>query len=259
MATKAIENKRRHVFTRVKDLLKADQMALVDSNKITDFELRYESLNELVDKFESLQMEMVSVVDPENLKIQDDIQRDLDNVQYSIRGIYSELFPPGNRSPVGSDRGSVRSIASTQVSQNHNTDSCFKVKLPKIEVPKFNGDMNDWPTFYDTYKRLIHENVTLSDIERFQYLLSYLSVEPLTIVRKLPTTGDNYLISFQSLEKRYQDKWVLLTRYWQGIFNVEPFNGNAASSLRNVLSAFAENLAAIEKFIIDMWDFTKLN
>ncbi|XP_023312157.1 uncharacterized protein LOC111692395, partial [Anoplophora glabripennis] len=90
MATmQAIENRRHYVFTRVKDLLKLGQTACVDSEKVTDFKFRYQGMRELVTKFEALQMDMVSMVDPENLKIQDEIQREFDDVHYSIEVSHS--------------------------------------------------------------------------------------------------------------------------------------------------------------------------
>ncbi|CAI6354304.1 unnamed protein product [Macrosiphum euphorbiae] len=43
--------------------------------------------------------------------------------------------------------------------------------LPKIELPKFNGDILSWSLFRDTFLSAVHENPDLSDIRRFQYLL----------------------------------------------------------------------------------------
>lgn len=45
-----------------------------------------------------------------------------------------------------------------------------QLKLPTIEVPKFNGNLNNWISFYDTFKRMVHENDALNDVQRMHYL-----------------------------------------------------------------------------------------
>lgn len=45
-----------------------------------------------------------------------------------------------------------------------------KIKLPAIEIPKFNGNLNNWSSFFDLFSRTIHQNATLNDAQRMQYL-----------------------------------------------------------------------------------------
>ena len=51
--------------------------------------------------------------------------------------------------------------------QNHSS-------LPKIKLPEFYGSYELWLQFADTYKSLIHNSTTLSNIEKFWYLKSCL-------------------------------------------------------------------------------------
>lgn len=41
-------------------------------------------------------------------------------------------------------------------------------------VPKFDGDINDWPTSNNLFRSLAHNNSTLSNSEKFQFLLIFL-------------------------------------------------------------------------------------
>ena len=41
-----------------------------------------------------------------------------------------------------------------------------RVKLPKLEIPKFNANITNWRGFGDQYKSAIHDN------EKFTYLTS---------------------------------------------------------------------------------------
>ncbi|PNF15444.1 hypothetical protein B7P43_G18117 [Cryptotermes secundus] len=53
------------------------------------------------------------------------------------------------------------------------------VKLPTISLSKFSGASQDFMHFYDTFVALIISNDALTDIQRYYYLLSCLSGEPL--------------------------------------------------------------------------------
>ena len=63
---------------------------------------------------------------------------------------------------------SIESTSATSVSSN-------RLKLPKLELPVFKGDPLKWQGFWDMFSKSIHENETISDIDRFTYLKRYLS------------------------------------------------------------------------------------
>ncbi|KAG8239206.1 hypothetical protein J437_LFUL017309 [Ladona fulva] len=56
------------------------------------------------------------------------------------------------------------------------------LRLPKFGLPHFSGDLNGWIYFSNLFDKTINENESLSEIERFQYLLSSLRGEALNIV-----------------------------------------------------------------------------
>ncbi|KAL1244187.1 Phosphatidylinositol 4-kinase alpha [Trichinella spiralis] len=48
------------------------------------------------------------------------------------------------------------------------------VRLPKLEISKYNGDPHDWQRFHEEFSNSIHTNKNLSTIEKFSYLRSLL-------------------------------------------------------------------------------------
>ena len=52
--------------------------------------------------------------------------------------------------------------------------SQIKAKLPKLVLPKFRGDATTWMGFWDSYKSAVHDNVSLSKIDKFKCLRSLL-------------------------------------------------------------------------------------
>lgn len=49
-----------------------------------------------------------------------------------------------------------------------------QVRLPKINLPKFSGDLLTWSSFINLYDATIHNNHLLTNVTRFQYLLGTL-------------------------------------------------------------------------------------
>lgn len=118
------------------------------------------------------------------------------------------------------------------------------VKLPKIPIPVFDGDLKAWSTFFDLFKNLVHNN-HLSDIEKFQHLIMSLVKEPLHLIRTLPLSVANYRIAFDSLTKRYQNKRLLANTYWSAVVNATVVTTLSAKFLRQLADTFSEVLAAL--------------
>lgn len=99
-----------------------------------------------------------------------------------------------------------------------------QVKLPKLKLPTFDELIKDWPHFKDLFSSLIHDNESISGIQKFQYLLSCLSNEPHNLARTLPVTATNYPIVWEQLLSRYDDKRRLAVYYLDKILNLSPVN-----------------------------------
>lgn len=52
--------------------------------------------------------------------------------------------------------------------RNNSTRSNHK--LPKLTMPTFAGDILQWQTFWDSFESAVHDNSSLSDVEKFNYL-----------------------------------------------------------------------------------------
>ena len=49
-----------------------------------------------------------------------------------------------------------------------------KVKLLKLEISKFNGDVINWKGLWDQFCSAIHKNNSISDVDKFSYLKTFL-------------------------------------------------------------------------------------
>ena len=110
-------------------------------------------------------------------------------------------------SAVGSAKRVCSSVAVPETSSTAEaTAQRSRVKLPKIELPTFSGKYTDWCTFWDTFNSTVHENTSLSDVERFHYLAASLSSSAAAAIRGLRVTSENYTAAVDILKERFGDK-----------------------------------------------------
>ena len=88
-----------------------------------------------------------------------------------------------------------------------------KVRLPKLSLPRFNGDLVKWPTFWYSYESAIHNSDELTDVDKFNYLRSLLERTTLDAIAGLTLSSANYQEAVELLRKRFGNSsiWRL---YW---------------------------------------------
>ncbi|KAG5878450.1 hypothetical protein JTB14_009782 [Gonioctena quinquepunctata] len=127
----------------------------------------------------------------------------------------------------------------TPLSQSSQPD----VRLPKLELSKFESDFGIRKTFQDLFVFLRHNNDSLSDIDKFNYFFSSLEDAPLALIEKTLLTCANYQVAYQSLVKRYVNERLIATSHWHVIECTKNFNSAYDPlALRSSLDSFNENI-----------------
>ena len=94
-------------------------------------------------------------------------------------------------------------------------------ELPKIELPVFSGDPLKWQGFWDQFDISIHQNKSISDIHRFNYLKKYLSVPALGTISGLTLSFANYKEAVTILTERYGNHQVLISAHVDALLKIE--------------------------------------
>ena len=119
-----------------------------------------------------------------------------------------------------------------------NVDYCYaepKVKLPKIELPKFNGNIVDWPTFWDQFESAVHSQIGLSDIDKFSYLKTLLSSSAQECISGLTLSNENYKEAILLLKERFGNTQLLINAHMESFINLPRVKSmNQVSDLRNM-------------------------
>lgn len=106
----------------------------------------------------------------------------------------------------------------TVESRNSNQKS---VRLPKLEIERFDGDPVKWKSFFDSFNSTIHENENLSNVEKMSYLKSFLSDSAATTVSGLSLSNENYSAAIELLTNRFGNEHVLISSHMNKLLQVD--------------------------------------
>ena len=86
-----------------------------------------------------------------------------------------------------------------------------RVKLPKLQLCSFNGDLTKWTAFWESFESAVHNNTGLSNVEKFNYLNSL--HEARESVSELALTAGNYNQAIETLKKRFGCKQLIVNKH----------------------------------------------
>ena len=132
------------------------------------------------------------------------------------------------------------------VSQSATQQFRSSMNLPKLQLPKFSGKYTQWIDFYSVFNTLIHEDNSLTDIEKFQHLRSCLSESAYQCIQSLEITSVNYLEAITILKNRFNNTRLILKAHIRDIFNVTAVLKNSADSLRQFIDSINSHLRSVK-------------
>lgn len=95
-----------------------------------------------------------------------------------------------------------------------------RVKLPKITLPRFRGDLMKWTAFWDSFDSAVHRNDRLSEIDKFNYLRSLLEGTAFDAVAGLALSAVNYVEAMRILQKRFGNKQLIISKHMKTLLAV---------------------------------------
>ena len=196
--------------------LEEANLCLKDSNcsRAKIMGLKNEQSNEL----STIDDEIINILEPENVEA--DVFESM-----KIAELYHEI-----EAELTLKLEELKINGTDKSSENPNSFSVSS-KLPKIELPVFSGDLLKWQGFWDQFDISIHQNESISDIDRFNYLKKYLSGPALGTISGLTFSSANYKEAITILTERYGNHQVLISVHIDSLLkmkkvkNMENLNG----------------------------------
>ncbi|GFX11076.1 putative gag-pol protein [Trichonephila clavipes] len=134
----------------------------------------------------------------------------------------------------------------SDVFENVSNMKSSNFKLPKINIERFSGDYKNWPSFKDLYVSLVHDNMCLSNIQKFQYLRGLLLSEPANIIKHIPITETAYNEAWEKLLARYDKKKQIIFSLIKTFMEQPSFNDTNSHNLRNIADTSDEVIRGLK-------------
>ena len=132
------------------------------------------------------------------------------------------------------------------------------VKLPKISIQKFDGDIASWNSFIETFEAAVDSKDNLTSVEKFTYLKGYLSGSALQCIEGFPLSHDNYSEALKLLKERFGNIQVIISTHMNKLINLERVTSCNVIQLRQLYDKIETNVRALNSVGIDAEHFGPL-
>ncbi|GFR33187.1 integrase catalytic domain-containing protein [Trichonephila clavata] len=120
------------------------------------------------------------------------------------------------------------------------------VKLPKLTLPIFSGNLHDWITFKDLFKASVHNNSNLSNAQKLQHLKSSLRGDAFRIIQSIAISDSNYLTAWELLEDRYSNKREQVFAHIRRLMSLNTIQCESTSAVLSLIDNLNEIIRALE-------------
>lgn len=108
------------------------------------------------------------------------------------------------------------------ITANSATQKGTRVKLPKLEVTKFNGKLYEWQDVWDSFESAIHTNELLSNVDKFSYLRELLLEPARSAIAGFALTSVNYESAVDLLQRQCGKKTTIQQELVNELLNARP-------------------------------------
>ena len=120
-------------------------------------------------------------------------------------------------------------------------------KLPKFDLPTFNGDTSKFTVYWDQFKCAVHDNKDLSAAQKFSYLRASLKGAALQTIDAFETTATNYKPAIDAILYRFGRKKIIVAHLVKSIVKLEMKDRTKALSLRQLHDTLQNRIRALER------------
>ncbi len=234
------------MISRTEELLAGDSP---DVLKLSQLKL---SLNEKLEVLKQLDNEILAMVD------EGDVAGEIEQSDEFKEGIYAAmvgvervLAPPTSTSTPPTPRSSAVVLDPSSVSS--------KVKLPRLTLQPFDGELTTWTPFWDSFKAAVHDNRALSDIDKFNYLRGLLQRTALEAISGLALTAANYQEAVSILEKRFGNKPQIVAKHMDVLIHVDAVSSpNNVKGLRSLYDLVESNVRSLRSLGVESASYGSL-
>ena len=137
--------------------------------------------------------------------------------------------------------------SSTKADSPTSSSSGKGVRLPKLDVPTFNGNILHWRSFWEQFCVSVHNRPNLSDPEKLVYLQQSLKDgSAKSAVEGLSRSGEYYNEAIECLKSRYDRPRLIHQTHVRAILDAPPLKDGSGKELRRLRDVILQHLRALK-------------
>ena len=193
------------------DIKRAERLMEDATSNITELKAIVERLSRRMEEISILDNNIIKALEKEE-DIMEETDQTLsfqDTIHYGVLKInefIAEKQPP------------VSPFHCTNLEYKHKMPK-INVNLPKLHIQSFNGNPLEWLTFWDSFNNAIHDNDSLNNIDKMNYLKGMLTDDAARAIAGLPILSRNYEISIELLKERFGRKQILINAHLRKFYD----------------------------------------
>ena len=131
-----------------------------------------------------------------------------------------------------------------------------KARLPKLEVRKFNGKVQEWQEFWDAFESAIDQNESLTAVDKFAYLRSLVTEPARATIAGFSLTAVNYAAAVDVLKKKYGKETAIQRAHVNDLLNLTPvFSDKDTTRLRKLYDSCSAHFRGLKALGVDETTF----
>ncbi|UYV68021.1 hypothetical protein LAZ67_5002829, partial [Cordylochernes scorpioides] len=203
-----------------------------------------EQLNESFNELKLVDHEIETLLET------DDLERELQGVEEYREKYITWRFRANKKIRQSDFHGENIPNSNSRIDENemrHYVSSCTTVKLPKFMISKFNGNLSEWLTFWNSFDAAIRQNNSLNPIDKFNYLKSYLGRTALNTVKGFALSADNYEKAIKLLKDRFGREDILISRHMNNLLSMRPLKTSSdVRTFRKLFDNLSVQISSLE-------------
>ncbi|VDK53065.1 unnamed protein product [Anisakis simplex] len=137
---------------------------------------------------------------------------------------------------------------SEQNTQPTTQANMTNIKLPKLELPMFSGNILKWPEFWSAFEAAV-DRQPIPDINKLNYLLSSLKGFAHEVVEGYAVTSSNYRVVVSVLKERFGNERIIIKSLHDELKRIRQADPKNPSQTINEIERVLRQLEAMNEDI----------
>ena len=120
----------------------------------------------------------------------------------------------------------IAKIGTSEIINRREKPPSSTVKLPKMELKTFDGNVLKWYEFWENFEHCVHNQPLVQELQKFSYLKSCLKGPAFVCISNFELRAENYGPAVQLLEDRYGHKNVLRKAHLDSLEKLAPVSNS---------------------------------